>query len=246
MPEDDDYVEVSRLQIPNPELGPLEQRVEATYESATLSDSISVEDTEYWFNTPEGGWNIEPERVAKAKETKTEIPTAHTPGDGRAALDTIVEGAELTGVVTRMMLYHGAQVDLGTVYDGLIPVQRDEWTEEVNEALWIDEKVSVRVHKVRDPGLYRWPIQLELLAPANVAKELPPPESHRPALDLRGRSDLDELVEATGRPYRTYNYYAPTESPPFDGGEDEDEGSGPQDLWAPSVLSRITDIACSL
>jgi hypothetical protein len=29
----------------------------------------------------------------------------------------------------------------------LIPVQRDEWTEEVNEALWIDEKVSVRVHK---------------------------------------------------------------------------------------------------
>jgi hypothetical protein len=29
-----------------------------------------------------------------------------------------VEGAELTGVVTRMMLYHGAQVDLGTVYDG--------------------------------------------------------------------------------------------------------------------------------
>lgn len=44
----------------------------------------------------------------------------------------------------------------------------------------------------------------------------PPPESHRPALDLRGRGDLEELVEATGRPYRTYNYYAPTESPPFD------------------------------
>ena len=36
----------------------------------------------------------------------------------QAGLETIVEGAELTGVVTRMMLYHGAQVDLGTVYDG--------------------------------------------------------------------------------------------------------------------------------
>ena len=36
----------------------------------------------------------------------------------QAALDTVVEGAELTGVVTRMMLYHGAQVDLGIVYDG--------------------------------------------------------------------------------------------------------------------------------
>ena len=30
------------------------------------------------------------------------------------------------------------------------------------------------------------------------------------------------------------------------GGEDEDVGASPQDLWAPSVLSRITDIACSL
>ena len=30
------------------------------------------------------------------------------------------------------------------------------------------------------------------------------------------------------------------------GGEDEDVGASPQDLWAPSVLTRITDIACSL
>lgn len=42
------------LQIPNPELGPLEQRVSATYEDATLSDDINVEDTKYWFNPPQG------------------------------------------------------------------------------------------------------------------------------------------------------------------------------------------------
>jgi hypothetical protein len=54
----------------------------------------------------------------------------------------------------------------------------------------------------------------------------PPPEAHRPALDLRGRGDLDELVEATGRPYRTYNYYAPTESPPFDVSEPPPLSSG--------------------
>lgn len=36
----------------------------------------------------------------------------------QAALDTVIDGAELTGVVTRMMLYHGAQIDLGTEYDG--------------------------------------------------------------------------------------------------------------------------------
>ena len=56
----------------------------------------------------------------------------------------------------------------------------------------------------------------EPLNPELILACRPPPEVHRPALDLRGRGDLDELIEATGRPYRTYNYYAPTESPPFD------------------------------
>ena len=50
-------------------------------------------------------------------QIETSVPDAQ-PALPQAALDTIVEGAELTGVVTRMMLYHGAQVDLGTVYDG--------------------------------------------------------------------------------------------------------------------------------
>jgi hypothetical protein len=58
----------------------------------------------------------------------------------------------------------------------------------------------------------------------------PPPEAHRPALDLRGRGDLDELVEATGRPYRTYNYYAPTESPPFDVSEPPLAAAAPRPL----------------
>ena len=31
------------------------------------------------------------------------------------------------------------------------------------------------------------------------------------------------------------------------GGEDEEtEGASPQELWAPSVMDRISDIACSL
>lgn len=126
----------------------------------------------------------------------------------------MVEGSELSGVVTRIMLYHGAQIDLGTEYDGcamascgphpfsasaacisvasadtkttaatephcrqaadrpahtsvsaalllqtifdrsscccrrLIPIRQDEWMEEIVEALYIDEEVTVRVHKV--------------------------------------------------------------------------------------------------
>jgi hypothetical protein len=50
--------------------------VAAVPSSALWADAIA-------FHT--GGWNIEPERVAKAKETTTEIPTAHNPGDGRVS-----------------------------------------------------------------------------------------------------------------------------------------------------------------
>lgn len=37
-----------------------------------------------------------------------------------------------------------------------------------------------------------------------------------PALDLRGRGDLDELCKLTGRDYHTNSYWTQTEAPPFD------------------------------
>lgn len=43
-----------QYQIPNPELGPLERRVEKTFVEAIFSDEISLEDTNYWFTEPEG------------------------------------------------------------------------------------------------------------------------------------------------------------------------------------------------
>ena len=49
-----DYIEESQIQIPNPELGPLERRVGLTYEDALFSDDINVKDTEYWFTEPQG------------------------------------------------------------------------------------------------------------------------------------------------------------------------------------------------
>lgn len=42
------------MQIPHPELGPLERRVEKTYEEALFEDDISIEDAEYWFTEPPG------------------------------------------------------------------------------------------------------------------------------------------------------------------------------------------------
>ncbi len=41
-------------QIPDPELGPLEQRVQTTFVEGLLSGEISPEDSLYWFTEPEG------------------------------------------------------------------------------------------------------------------------------------------------------------------------------------------------
>ena len=56
----------------------------------------------------------------------------------------------------------------------LIPVQRDEWTEEVNEALWIDEQVSVRVHKVSSCSVLS-PSGLPKITFGQLHKGPPPP-----------------------------------------------------------------------
>lgn len=41
-------------QVPQPELGPLEQRVSKTYIEAMYTDEVSIEDMNYWFTEPEG------------------------------------------------------------------------------------------------------------------------------------------------------------------------------------------------
>ena len=42
-------------QIPNPEAGPLEQRVQTTFVDGLLSGDIVEEDSEYWCTEPPGG-----------------------------------------------------------------------------------------------------------------------------------------------------------------------------------------------
>jgi len=41
-------------QIPNPEDGPLEKRVQTTFVDGLMSGEISPEETEYWFTEPQG------------------------------------------------------------------------------------------------------------------------------------------------------------------------------------------------
>lgn len=51
---DPDYMELDQMQIPHPELGPLERRVEKTYEEALFEEEISPDDAQYWFTEPQG------------------------------------------------------------------------------------------------------------------------------------------------------------------------------------------------
>lgn len=51
---DPDIIEIDQKQIPEPHLGPLERRVELTYEEALFAEDISIEDTQYWFTEPAG------------------------------------------------------------------------------------------------------------------------------------------------------------------------------------------------
>lgn len=49
-----DVFEESQLQIPDPEKGPLERRIGRTYEDALFEDHVDMNDTSYWFTTPDG------------------------------------------------------------------------------------------------------------------------------------------------------------------------------------------------
>ena len=51
---DPDRIEVDQMQIPSPELGPLERRVELTFEEALFKEEIDLDDTAYWFTEPPG------------------------------------------------------------------------------------------------------------------------------------------------------------------------------------------------
>lgn len=52
--------------------------------------------------------------------------------------------AEIIGI----HLYHGAVIDLGTQYHGIIPVNESQWPD-LNDTLTLEKQVRVRVHAVR-------------------------------------------------------------------------------------------------
>jgi hypothetical protein len=78
---------------------------------------------------PAGGWTTEKKRLEYAEEVEAEFADPAHFGEGRTALAELQEGQVLTGTITDLWLYHGLEVDIGAEYDGLIPMQEEEWAD---------------------------------------------------------------------------------------------------------------------
>lgn len=66
-----------------------------------------------------------------------------------------------------------------------------------------DPQLLVPSAQLRRPGLFRWPVQLELLEPSNVVDQLLPADEYEAPIDhgwaMEQGMTIQELVEATGR-----------------------------------------------
>ncbi|GFR51429.1 hypothetical protein Agub_g13718 [Astrephomene gubernaculifera] len=220
--EEDDgeeaYIDVPDYQVWEPEKGPLERRVYKSYNEAMKDDRIDLRDTEYWFSNPEGNWNSKPQRLHYMKEDEEPLvpspyhdPEQEEGAEERIRYTELDEGRVLLGMVTDVWLYHGVQVDIGAEFDGLIPCSEELWELAVDH-LDVGEVVMVEVHKLRTPGLYRWPIQLKFTVRGLQDLMLPPDDYHAPIdfgwAEANGWS-LEEISEATGRSIDVPTYFIP-------------------------------------
>jgi hypothetical protein len=90
--------------------------------------------------------------------TSLQMPTQHAGGrsaeahvhDMQAPVESLRPGDVRVAEIIGIHLYHGAIVELGTQYHGLIPVCEPQWPA-VLDMLPLEGKVKVRVHAVRIP-----------------------------------------------------------------------------------------------
>lgn len=154
---------------------------------------------------------MEPVRRRLAEELLGLEPDPEHPGEGRTPLAALREGQELTGTVTDCWLYHGAEIDVGAEYDGLLPIAEAQWLA-LREALAPGTRVTVRVHAVRKPGMHRWPLQLAIVEPDVQAQIIHPDEWYCPldlgwAFDQTKDGDFEEAMGVLERPYTIASYY---------------------------------------
>lgn len=212
------FVDVDVTPVWDPEKGPLDERRDVRdWAEEMTSDEINIEHTAYWFTEPPGGWELE-RRYQTMEEVEPTFPNPYHEDDDdplaipltkRMPYEELEEGDELLGVVTDIWLHHGAQVDFAGHIDGLIPIQEDEWPA-VEEDIMPGTVVKVRVHKLMQPRLYRWPVHLELLH-ERVAPLITPPNEWESPADLAWAYDqgwtMEEIYAKLGRPIPTSRLY---------------------------------------
>jgi uncharacterized protein YrzB (UPF0473 family) len=206
--EDSEYIIVDpENPVPNPELGPLERRVSVTFEEGLALDTIDKDAMQYWFTEPPQGWQTEKRKLKKAHGIPVEDNIddyRHKDRAGnRTPLSEIRIGDILTGTVVEQSMYHGLRVDVGAEVDGLIPIRGIEMWKAVEKSGHlpnIGDAIAVEVYAIREDPVFRFPLQI---APTNdkLSSMIPPPEEHKPPLDLRDVpiSRYEEVAQISGR-----------------------------------------------
>lgn len=207
--DDDDYIVVDpQNPVPNPELGPLERRVSITFEEGLALDEVDQEAMNYWFTEPAQGWATGKSKLKKMKSIPLEddiddFRKVDTSVGDRKDLGDLNKGDLLCGIVTEQLLHHGLRVDVRAEADALIPIQGvDLWRNLEKKGLVpeIGQSIEVEVHAIRSDPVFRFPLQV---IPRNekLASAIPPPEAHKPPLDLRDVpvSRYDEIAKMSGR-----------------------------------------------
>ncbi|MEW5314192.1 MAG: hypothetical protein WDW38_005707 [Sanguina aurantia] len=180
---DEAIIEYPNYQIDRPELGRLEGRVKRIYLDALLEDDIDLEETKYWFSTPDEGWNRELAQVkVDAKEIEPKFPKP------QHSLEADDERVRL-----------------------LIAISEKEWRQNnLNRDLNCGDLIDVRISALRMPGLYRWPIQLAAVDPV-LQSRIMLPEEYKPTIDHAWATDqgweVQDILAATGREYTPQSYF---------------------------------------
>lgn len=209
--DDGDYIIVDpKNPVPNPELGPLERRVSVTFEEGLALDTVDKDAMDYWFTEPAQGWQTEKRMLKKVHGIPVDMELyedfRHANSD-RKPLSQFQLGDILVGTVVEQNMQHGLRIDVGADADGLIPLRGIEIWKRVEASGYlpdIGDTIEVQVYALREDPVFRFPLQVVPIDD-NLASILPPPEEHKPPLDLRDvpLSRYEEIAMLSGRHWGT-------------------------------------------
>ncbi|XP_057488763.1 protein PLASTID TRANSCRIPTIONALLY ACTIVE 10-like [Actinidia eriantha] len=118
--------------------------------------------------------------------------------EGMYELPFYYPGQICAGKVTTLHLYQGAFVDIGGVYDGWVPIKRNDW-------YWIRHHIKVGMHVIveilakRDPYRFRFPIEMRFVDP-NIDHLIFNRFEFPPIFHRDEDSNPDEIRRDCGRP----------------------------------------------